>query len=113
MLYKELTLRANMPEDISTEIIYEVAVARADRAEFLRINILNEETGDVSFKKRYSTLIRILKNMKSDGRIQFFATKESFRLLNTEAIFLQNKYPSHFDYTNLLEENGDFIYIKL
>ena len=113
MKYKELRLRAIMPEHIATEIMYEIAAARADRAELLRINVSNDETNDVSPKKRFSSLLRILKNMKSDGRIQFFATKESFALFNTEAVFLQNKYPDHFDFTNLLEDEEHFIYIKL
>lgn len=113
MYFKELTLRGENPEQISTEVMYEVAAARADRAELLRINILNEEANDLFPKKRLSVLIRILKIMKGDGRIQFFATQDSFNSLGTEAVFLQNKYPERFDVLPHNNCEEDFVYIKL
>ena len=64
MFFKKITLRSNLPENILTEIMYEIASARVDGAELLRVNISNEEYLDVPLKKRYSILIRLLKKMK-------------------------------------------------
>lgn len=113
MYLKELNLRGVLPEEISTEIMYEVASARAERKELLRINILNEETDNVIPKKRLSSLLRTLKTMKADGRIQFFATKDSFDVLGTEAVFLQNKYPELFASLPQSGKEELFVYIKL
>ena len=106
MLIKEITLKASLPDQIFTETMYEIATARSERAELVRIN-LQAEAG----KKPYDALVRILKKMKAEGRIQFFATKDSFSLLSTEAVFLLNKYPEHITMSVNLESN--FIYIKL
>lgn len=113
MYFKELKLRADLPEQISTEIMYEIAGARADRIELLRINILNEEANNVSVNKRLSSIIRLLKAMKQDGRIQFFATKDSFESPRTEAVFLQNKYPNLFEKAPSTDGEAEFIFIKL
>lgn len=106
MLIKEITLKASLPDQIFTETMYEIATARSERAELVRIN-LQAEAG----KKPFDALVRILKKMKAEGRIQFFATKDSFSLLSTEAVFLLNKYPEHITMSVNLENN--FIYIKL
>lgn len=113
MYFRELTLKAVLPENISTEIMFEVAAARADRIELLRINILNEETTDDSYKKLLSTLKKLLKSMKADGRIQFFANEESFKAQSTEAVFLKNKYPDLFDLSKKHSGEKGFVYIKI
>ena len=113
MSFKVITLRSYLPEQISTEIMYEIAAARADRFEVIRINILNEEENNVPQKKRVENLIRLLKNMKNNGRIQFYATKESFETFGTEAVFLQNKYPDVF--ATMPQCNGEevYVYVKI
>ena len=62
-------------------------------------------------KKQIDAATRILKKMKADGRIQFFATTEGFASLKTEAVFLQNKYPDQLSFAVNSEE--EFIYVKL
>ena len=113
MYFKEITLRACLPEHMATEIMYEIASARADGAELFRINISANESDGVIYKKRYSSLVRLLKGMKDDGRIQFFATEDSFASMNTEAIFLHNKYPQHFNSSGEAKEDKGYVYIKL
>ena len=112
MVLKKISLRSNLPEHLATEIMYEIAAARADGAELIRIETSTDEEGSSVHKKIYSSLIRLLKGMKDDGRIQFFATKNNFDSLSTEAVFLQNKYPAHFE-SNGSAENQDYVYIKL
>ena len=110
MIFKEFTLKSHLPEQMSTEIMYEIASARADRVELLRINIACDNLEDISDKKRFSTLVKLLKDMKKNTKIQFFATEDSFKLSKTEAIFLQNKYPEHLN-DRILGER--FVYVKL
>lgn len=107
MIIKEFTLESALPDQIFTEIMYEVASARSDRADLVRINFTSSDTE----KKRIDSAVKILKKMKADGRIQFFATKEGFISSNTEAVFLNNKYPEHFSSSENSDSN--FIYIKL
>ena len=104
MLIKEFTVKAILPDQIFTEIMYEVAVARSDRAELVCINFPIEQE-----KKYIDATIRILKKMKAEGRIQFFATKDGFSSLNTEAVFLLNKYSEQL----AISSENNFIYIKL
>lgn len=110
MLFKEFTLKSHLPEQISTEIMYEIASARADNAELVRINILCDDSTAIEKIKLFSWVLKILKQMKSNSKIQFFATEDSFKLSKTEAIFLQNKYPDYFTENSV---KGDFFYIKL
>ena len=110
MYYKELTLKASMPEHIQTEIMYEIAAARVDKKELLRINLKNE---DQALAKNYQMLLRILKKMKAEGRIQFFATEESFANHETEAVFLLNKYPERFALAEHSSLEFNFIYIRI
>ena len=113
MNYKEFTLRAELPEQISTEILFEIASARADGIELLCINIFNEDKEYTLPKKQQGTVIKLLKNLKGEGRIQLFATSNSFNEHKTEAYFLQNKYPEIFNSssTDFLDESK--VYIKI
>ena len=107
MIIKEFTLGSALPDQIFTEIMYEVASAWSDRADLVRINFISGDTE----KKIVNSAVKILKKMKADGRIQFFATKEGFISSSTEAVFLNNKYPEHFSSSENSDSN--FIYIKL
>ncbi|MBO7195900.1 MAG: hypothetical protein J6V80_01045 [Clostridia bacterium] len=110
MKYKELSLRANTPEAAVTEIMYEIAASRADVIELIRLDI-SQEGRDVG--KILSSAIKLLKNMKQRGSIQFFATEDSFKRSSTEAVFLQNKYPDMFIGNFSAPDGVKFIYIKL
>ena len=113
MSYKEINLRSISPDSAITEIMYEIASARADSIDLIKINSLsnaNDEAFDP--KKMFSSIIRLLKTMKQNGSIHFFATSDSFDRSTTEAVFLQNKYPDIFS-VEPKAEDGEFIYIKL
>ncbi len=114
MSYKEIKLRARTPDATSTEIMYEIAAARADLIDLVRINIFYEEDaeGNTDFNRVYTSIIKLLKNMKQKGSIQFYATRDSFGRYTTEAVFLQNKYPELFSVEPKID-NGDFIYVKI
>ena len=106
-MYKIIDLKAENIESMTTEIMFEVAGARADGNELIRLNINNDET------KLYDGAIKLLKNMKQKGLIQFFATEKSFSNGTTEASFLMNKYQ---DSISLGDNNGGevaYIYVKI
>lgn len=114
MQFKVVKMKSVAPEDSITEVHFEIAVAKAECVELLRIDIRkNGEAPKMhSNKKSIATILRLLKNMKEDGKIQFFATNDNFEQGGTESTFLQNKYPDLF---NELYENAEesTIYIKL
>lgn len=112
MNYREINLRSLTQQGAATEIMYEIATARADGIDLMRINVFyeNEEISDI--EKTISSIIKLLKQMKSGGNIHFFATKDSFARTSTEAVFLQNKYPELFSIHPDIAD-GSFIYIKL
>lgn len=106
-MYKIIDLKAENIDSMTTEIMFEVAGARADGSELIRLNINNDE------KKLSDGAIKLLKNMKQKGLIQFFATEKSFSSGSTEASFLMNKYQDIISLTN--NEGGEvsFIYVKI
>jgi hypothetical protein len=71
----------------------------------IKENILDEAN------KLKSSLIKLLKKMKEDSRIQFFADSHSFELNTTESEFLINKYPEVFANKEIISDEG--YYIKL
>jgi len=113
MILKEIDLRSCVKENAETEIMYEVASARADDIELIRINLKSSAEQESGLNKLLAVLIRLLKNMKQNGQIQFYAVPESFSKMSTEAVFLINKYPVIFKNIPTSEENGQFIFIKL
>ena len=106
-MYKIIDLKAENIDSMTTEIMFEVAGARADGSELIRLNINNDDA------KLYDSAIKLLKNMKQKGLIQFFATEKSFSNGSTEASFLMNKYQDSISLTN--NEGGEvsFIYVKI
>ncbi len=111
MKYREILLRGVSADKIKTEIMYEVAAAHIAGVELLKVNISKGDC-DTQYKKTFSALIRILKLMKADGTIQFFATPALLESQSTEAEFLLNKYPEHFEPMPKESDELGFVYIR-
>lgn len=112
MNYRIINLRADLPDTAATEIMYEIAASHADGVDLIRLNITTPEDAFES-KKMISSVLRLMKSMKQKGSIHFFATELDFKISSTEAIFLNNKYPSLFTDIPMNEDNSFFIYIKI
>ena len=110
MKYIVINLQGTEPSEITTEIMFELAGAKIDGAELVRFNI--ENATEDSGKKRCSAMLKVLKSMKSAGKIQFFATPDSFAGEKTEAVFLVNKYPELFERREV-DNNIMYAYVKL
>ena len=106
-MYKIIDLKSDNIDSVTTEIMFEVAAARADGNELIRLNINNDGT------RMYAFAVKLLKAMKQKGLIQFFATEKSFAVGSTEASFLMNKYQDIISLTD--NKNGEVssIYVKL
>ena len=114
MKYKVIELRGKEARDLTTEAMFEIASAKADGLELIRFNIhLLTDGAENLAKKNLKPVIKTLKNMKSTGQIQFFATPESFKTSSTEAVFLINKYPTLFANIDDESETDTYIYIKI
>ncbi len=112
MIYKEISLNSELKDSIDTEIMYEIASARADGVELIKLNISNESSDLSNASKNLSTVIRRLKAMKQGGQIQFYAGKTDFTVMSTPAHFLLNKYPEYIWKTGR-EDDCEYLYIKL
>ena len=106
-MYKIIDLKSENIDSMTTEIMFEVAGARADGNELIRLNINNDEA------KLYDGAIKLLKNMKQKGLIQFFATEKSFSNGSTEASFLINKYQDSISLSDNEGREASYIYVKI
>lgn len=104
MIFKKINLCVENSDSTATEIMFEIAGARADGIELIRFNILDPTD------KILSGVIKLLKEMKRKGMIQFFASAKSFSDNTTEANYLINKYP---DVIGVQNDGEAFLYIKL
>lgn len=111
MIYRNIEIKGATQESCATEIMYEIAAGRADGIELIRFDLSEGRFSDPSDEKKVtSSILRLLKGMKEKGAIQLIATKDSFNVGTTEAVYLLNKYP---DIISAEEINGDFIYVKI
>lgn len=100
------TLENESYDGIITEIRYIVATARANERELLSIKLDSSD----KISKSLSMLIKALRLMKKEGKIDFFASIEDFALGNAEASYLMNKFP---DITDKLDTEKSTFIIKV
>ena len=112
MSYSKIKLDADKPQSLETEIMFNIASERAAGAELIMFEFL--KSGDEKNDKKLSgTAVRLLKKMKSERKIQFYADEDSFRRSSTEAEFLYNKYPMLFEIREESDSTRDIFYVKL
>lgn len=110
--YKVIEIESLIADDAAVEIRYAIAAARAETAELIRLDIPFSDD-EKEYKKLFNSLVRLLKGMKEERLIQFFATEKSFSDKSTESAFLLNKYPSIFICGLTDNERSGFIYVKI
>lgn len=112
MKYRVIELESKNADDGAVEIRYAVATARASGAELIRFDIPFGEDKAL-YNKLFNGLSRLLKTMKEERLIQFFATEKSFSDQMAEGAFLLNKYPSVFICGLTDNENAGYFYVKI
>ena len=94
-------------EQVRTEIRFCIASARAVGNDLvcLKHNFKDESAGKLA-----SLVIKNLKAIKKEGKLDFFADKEAFDNLRAEASYLINKFPEVVD---IVTEDGFLLFVKL
>ena len=93
-------------EQIHTEIRFCIASARALEKDLVCIKLKKDEKRG----KLGELIMKNLRAIKKEGRLDFFADKEAFEKTSAEASYLINKFPSVL---NLIEDEEFFLLIKL
>lgn len=83
-------LKNDSYEQLCVEIRYLVASARATDGELVSISL---DHSDENISKVLAAVVKILRAMKKEGKIDFFASGEDFTLGSAEASYLNNKFP--------------------
>ena len=115
MRTKILNLLESDSRSIATEVMFEIAAARADGVGLVKFIAYKDfsEAGAALFRKKRTVLIRTLKSMKEKKLIQFYALAADFASMSTEASFLLNKYPTEFYVLPEEDEHSAFFFVKL
>ena len=100
-------MKSAIAEQITTEIRFVVASARASGYELLSLYLENKDDNE---NKISTALLKCLRAMKKEGRIDFFASKEAFLDGRTEASYLINKFP---EITEFIDREEIFLIIRI
>ena len=110
-MFKKVVIECKNDTRVETEIVFNIAGARATGNKLIRLDLVNEAKNSV-FNHQKQIMLSLLREMKRDGRIQFFATEVSFEKMKLEAQFLYNKFEEFIDLSKDSEKNL-FVYILL
>ena len=92
MNLKKCTLEHMDLEYLMTELRFNIAAARAEKIELILFELATED--DRSRRRRYTSVLFRLRQLKREGTIGFFAAETDFVDGTTEADYLLNKYPA-------------------
>ena len=89
---------------LMTELRFNIAAARAEKAELVMLELTTAE--ERSRRRRYTSVIFRLRQLKREGVIQFFAEESNFAEGSTEADYLLNKYPELAEVASIAKEGS-------
>ena len=108
-MYIDFKLDGTCKAEFDTEVKFNIAGARADKIELVRLDLpLSED--ERNNNRLLCCLIKVLRSMMRDGAIQFYVTDDGFAAPTTEAEFLDNKY---HDYIVPSNSEYKYIYVKM
>ena len=110
-MYRSFFYQSETFSKIENELLFIIASARACGCELIRFE-LTPGSDKGSFKRDKTVLMHLLKALKQQKKIQFFATERSFTENKLEAEYLYNKYESCIELTKS-RSDAEFFYIKL
>ena len=99
------TIDSMLCEQVHTEIRFLIASARAQGRDLVSIMLRDNKSGKLG-----ELIIKNLRAIKKEGKIDFFADKEAFETASAEASYLINKFP---DVLSLIDEEEFFLLIKI
>ena len=108
-MFRSFILAGECRSELNTEMRFLFASARVDGAELVRLDI------PVKDDERENTringcVIKVLRSLKKENLIQFYANRESFVANSTEASFLINKYGDMISYEDCA---SSVVYVKI
>lgn len=112
MIYSTVELKVKKSDGVAPEIMFSIASERVAGTELLRFDVPTDEDETVE-RRLMIQAQRTLKEMKSGGAIQLYATRDSFVSLTTEAQYLINKYPELFEDADYESMSARAFYVKL
>ena len=89
-------------EYLMTELRFNIAAARAEKMELILFELATED--DRSRRRRYTSVLFRLRQLKREGSISFFAAESDFVDGTTEADYLLNKYPETAELADIAGE---------
>ena len=104
-----IVLKNTTADSIATEVMFNIASERACGAETVKISV-SAEVDEAKRDKMLSTVQKLLRSMKKQGRIQFFASLDDFTASATEAQYLKNKYPDAEFFTS---DETHFVIVRI
>lgn len=111
MKYTKKILRSKTLQTIKNEFLFEIASERFSGTELIRFELENAPEGG-AMEKLSLAITRFMRSLKLKGLVQVYATQGSFKINNTEAKYLINKFPEVFSEEGSTESEGYFIYVK-
>ena len=110
MDYRLFDLKEDRQEDIFNDILFNIACAKADGCNLVRLDLINED--EKSFNKNVKAITRFLRELKKNDKIQLYLPANELSGASTESEYLNNMYPGLSVDADLLSKNGVFL-IKL
>lgn len=98
-------VQSDSVDQMFTELRYVIATARANSNELIALNIDPQNEGKESLM-----IVKVLKALKREGKIDFFADKESFERNSREASYLVNKFS---DITEFIKNENFYFVVKI
>jgi hypothetical protein len=92
-MFCEYKLTGTCLSELDTEIRFNVANSRQEKAELIRFS-LSYDVISAETKRICNCVVKILRSMMKVNLIQFFINEEDIHSSSTEAEFLLNKYSS-------------------
>lgn len=106
-MFKSYELTSESQVGLNTEIRFLIASSRIDGEELVKLGF---SCSDKDASRIMSCIIKVLRVLKKEKSIQFYANSSSFAENSTEAIFLLNKYGDYIEYDSNDEK---YVYVKL
>ena len=98
-------VQSDTVDQMVTELRYVIATARANSNDLIALNTDFQNDGKESL-----IIVKVLKALKREGKIDFFADKESFEKNSREASYLVNKFS---DITEFVKSEKLYFVVKI
>lgn len=110
MKYSDYEIKEKNKNEIKTELMFAVASARVDGTDVLKLTFTHTG-GEELDKKAINAATKLVKELKKNGTIDFYVTKDAFSRSTTESIYLINKFP---ELSNEIESSDiDTVFLRL